>query len=125
RAGYPADLSERRRRLGGRTAERHLVPRRFRRPHGQPPALRRRRGRRTHRFGRGRLEHDGARRGGVPVECNAGDAAGEETVMEQTTYFEYYEIGAGLSSIGQTITESDFVVHAGHTGDFFPHHMDV
>ncbi len=26
---------------------------------------------------------------------------------------------------GRTITETDFVVHAGHTGDFFPHHMDA
>ncbi|MDP1732264.1 MAG: MaoC/PaaZ C-terminal domain-containing protein, partial [Devosia sp.] len=25
----------------------------------------------------------------------------------------------------RTITETDFVVHAGHTGDFFPHHMDA
>ena len=45
--------------------------------------------------------------------------------MEQTTYFEDYEIGASRTTIGRTITETDFVVHAGHTGDFFPHHMDV
>ncbi|MEW9806489.1 MaoC/PaaZ C-terminal domain-containing protein [Mesorhizobium marinum] len=45
--------------------------------------------------------------------------------MEQTTYFEDYEIGAGRTTFGRTITETDFVVHAGHTGDFFPHHMDV
>src|ERR1700761_9588866 len=25
---------------------------------------------------------------------------------------------------GHTITESDIVLHAGQTGDFFPHHMD-
>ncbi len=45
--------------------------------------------------------------------------------MEQTTYFEDYEIGSGRVSYGRTITETDFVVHAGHTGDFFPHHMDA
>jgi acyl dehydratase len=45
--------------------------------------------------------------------------------MEQTTYFEDYEIGSGRTTFGRTITETDFVVHAGHTGDFFPHHMDA
>ncbi len=45
--------------------------------------------------------------------------------MEQTTYIEDYENGAGRTTFGRTITETDFVVHAGHTGDFFPHHMDV
>ncbi len=43
----------------------------------------------------------------------------------QTTYFEDYEIGSSRESFGRTITETDFVVHAGHTGDFFPHHMDA
>ena len=45
--------------------------------------------------------------------------------MEQTAYFEDYEIGSSRISSGRTITETDFVVHAGHTGDFFPHHMDA
>lgn len=45
--------------------------------------------------------------------------------MEVTTYFEDYEIGSERMSFGRTITETDFVVHAGHTGDFFPHHMDA
>ena len=45
--------------------------------------------------------------------------------MEQTTYFEDYEIGSSRLTSGRTITETDFVVHAGHTGDFFPHHMDA
>ncbi len=45
--------------------------------------------------------------------------------MEQTVYFEDYEIGSGRTTYGRTITETDFVVHAGHTGDFFPHHMDA
>ena len=45
--------------------------------------------------------------------------------MEQTTYYEEYEIGSQRVTYGRTITETDFVVHAGHTGDFFPHHMDA
>jgi acyl dehydratase len=40
-------------------------------------------------------------------------------------HFEDIEIGAERTSFGRTITETDFVVHAGHTGDFFPHHMDA
>ncbi len=43
----------------------------------------------------------------------------------RTMYFQDYEIGTGRESFGRTITETDFVVHAGHTGDFFPHHMDA
>jgi acyl dehydratase len=39
-------------------------------------------------------------------------------------YFEDYVVGAERSTYGRTITETDFVVHAGHSGDFFPHHMD-
>lgn len=45
--------------------------------------------------------------------------------MEQTTYFEDCEIGFSRVTTGRTITETDFVVHAGHTGDFFPHHMNA
>lgn len=44
-------------------------------------------------------------------------------IVEQ--YFEDYEIGSARTSFGRTITETDFVVHAGHTGDFFPHHVDA
>ena len=44
-------------------------------------------------------------------------------IIEQ--YFEDYAIGSERTSFGRTITETDFVVHAGHTGDFFPHHMDA
>jgi acyl dehydratase len=46
-------------------------------------------------------------------------------MLEQTTYFEDYELGQGRTTIGRTITETDFVVHAGHSGDFFPHHLDA
>lgn len=40
------------------------------------------------------------------------------------TYFEDYEIGSERVTFGRTITESDIVIHAGQTGDNFPHHMD-
>ncbi|MBO1038597.1 dehydratase [Ochrobactrum sp. MYb15] len=46
-------------------------------------------------------------------------------MSEQTIYFEDYELGSERITYGRTITETDFVVHAGHTGDFFPHHMDA
>ncbi|WP_419913850.1 MaoC family dehydratase [Hoeflea sp.] len=43
-------------------------------------------------------------------------------IVEQ--FFEDYEIGTRRKTFGRTITEADIVVHAGHSGDFFPHHMD-
>ncbi len=46
-------------------------------------------------------------------------------MLEQIKYYEDYEIGDGRETIGRTITETDFVVHAGHSGDFFPHHLDA
>ncbi|MEI6949283.1 MaoC/PaaZ C-terminal domain-containing protein [Paraflavisolibacter sp. H34] len=39
-------------------------------------------------------------------------------------YFEDYQEGAIRETLGRTITETDIVLHAGQTGDFFPHHMD-
>ncbi|MEM7734486.1 MAG: MaoC family dehydratase [Deinococcota bacterium] len=39
-------------------------------------------------------------------------------------YFEDYTIGYSRETLGRTITETDIVMHAGQTGDFFPHHMD-
>ncbi|MES2774563.1 MAG: MaoC/PaaZ C-terminal domain-containing protein [Bacteroidota bacterium] len=39
-------------------------------------------------------------------------------------YFEAFEIGETRTTLGRTITETDIVIHAGQTGDFFPHHMD-
>ena len=45
--------------------------------------------------------------------------------MERRRYFEDYEPGEIRETTGRTITETDIVVHAGHTGDFFPHHMDA
>ncbi|CAN5123179.1 MaoC/PaaZ C-terminal domain-containing protein [soil metagenome] len=40
-------------------------------------------------------------------------------------WFEDYEPGESRTSVGRTITEADIVLHAGQTGDFFPHHMDA
>ena len=40
-------------------------------------------------------------------------------------YFEYYTEGDTRETTGRTITETDIVMHAGQTGDFFPHHMDA
>lgn len=46
-------------------------------------------------------------------------------MLEQVKYFEDFAIGEGRQTVGRTITETDFVVHAGHSGDFFPHHLDA
>lgn len=46
-------------------------------------------------------------------------------MAEQTIHYEDYQLGHERLTTGRTITETDFVVHAGHTGDFFPHHMDA
>lgn len=40
-------------------------------------------------------------------------------------HFEDYELGFSVASHGRTITEADIVLHAGQTGDFYPHHMDA
>ena len=42
-----------------------------------------------------------------------------------TCYFEDYQVGATRETVGRTITEADIVLHAGQTGDFYPHHMDA
>ena len=44
--------------------------------------------------------------------------------MVQEQFFEEYAVGFSRRSFGRTITEADIVLHAGQTGDFFPHHMD-
>jgi acyl dehydratase len=43
----------------------------------------------------------------------------------KSVFFDGYELSSKRITLGRTITETDFVVHAGHTGDFFPHHMDA
>lgn len=45
--------------------------------------------------------------------------------MIRSIYYEEYEIGTVRSTLGRTITETDIVMHAGQTGDFYPHHMDA
>lgn len=45
--------------------------------------------------------------------------------MFQNRYFEDYELGDQRQTVGRTITETDIVLHAGQTGDFYPHHMDA
>lgn len=45
--------------------------------------------------------------------------------MTKNEYFEDYQVGSQRISSGRTITETDILIHAGHTGDFFPHHVDA
>ncbi len=45
--------------------------------------------------------------------------------MSEKKYFEGLEINSVRETMGRTITETDIVIHAGQTGDFFPHHMDA
>jgi acyl dehydratase len=44
--------------------------------------------------------------------------------MIAKNYFEDFELNSVRETLGRTITETDIVIHAGQTGDFFPHHMD-
>jgi acyl dehydratase len=45
--------------------------------------------------------------------------------MIQPQFHEDYTVGATRETPGRTITETDIVLHAGQTGDFYPHHMDA
>ena len=45
--------------------------------------------------------------------------------MEAEMFFEGFVVGAQRETVGRTITETDVVLHAGQTGDFYPHHMDA
>ena len=45
--------------------------------------------------------------------------------MIESHFFEDYAPGAVRETLGRTITETDIVLHAGQTGDFYPHHMDA
>jgi len=42
-----------------------------------------------------------------------------------TRYFEEFRVGETRISSGRIIIETDIVMHAGQTGDFYPHHMDA
>ncbi len=44
--------------------------------------------------------------------------------MSVKIYYEEFEIGNSRSTTGRTITDADIVLHAGQSGDFYPHHMD-
>ena len=39
-------------------------------------------------------------------------------------YFEEFDLNEKRVTGGRTVTETDIVIHAGQSGDFFPHHMD-
>jgi acyl dehydratase len=45
--------------------------------------------------------------------------------MSGEMFFEEYKVGEARETTGRTITEADVVLHAGQTGDFYPHHMDA
>ena len=40
-------------------------------------------------------------------------------------YFEDYQVGSTRQTQDRTMTETDIVLHAGQSGDFYPHHMDA
>jgi acyl dehydratase len=43
----------------------------------------------------------------------------------KSIFFEDYEVGSTRETTGRTITEADIVLHAGQSGDFYPHHIDA
>ena len=45
--------------------------------------------------------------------------------MFEKVFFESLKLNSVRQTTGRTITETDIVIHAGQTGDFFPHHMDA
>ncbi len=45
--------------------------------------------------------------------------------MIESRFFEDYAVGSCRETTGRTLTETDIVLHAGQTGDFYPHHMDA
>ena len=45
-------------------------------------------------------------------------------MAESDKFFEDFEIGESFMTAGRTVTETDIVMHAMHTGDFMPHHTD-
>jgi acyl dehydratase len=51
--------------------------------------------------------------------------ARERRLIVTERFYEDFEIGERRETLGRTITETDIVIHAGQTGDFFPHHMDA
>ncbi|ANH80247.1 dehydratase [Niabella ginsenosidivorans] len=45
--------------------------------------------------------------------------------MAVKIYYEDFIVDDRRVTTGRTITEADIVLHAGQTGDFYPHHMDA
>ncbi len=45
--------------------------------------------------------------------------------MSERRCFEDYAVGEARETVGRTVTETDIVLHAGQSGDFYPHHMDA
>jgi acyl dehydratase len=45
--------------------------------------------------------------------------------MFNSIFYEDYLVDSKRETLGRTITETDVVMHAGQTGDFYPHHMDA
>jgi acyl dehydratase len=45
--------------------------------------------------------------------------------MFNSIFYEDYIVDSKRETLGRTITETDVVMHAGQTGDFYPHHMDA
>ena len=45
--------------------------------------------------------------------------------MFKSQFYEDYLVDGKRETLGRTITETDIVMHAGQTGDFYPHHMDA
>ena len=46
-------------------------------------------------------------------------------MVEVEQFFEDYVLGVERITGGRTITETDIVTHAMHSGDFYPHHVDA
>ncbi len=44
--------------------------------------------------------------------------------MSVKIYYEEFVLGDSRATTGRTITDADIVLHAGQSGDFYPHHMD-
>ncbi|RRJ82400.1 MaoC family dehydratase [Aestuariirhabdus litorea] len=45
--------------------------------------------------------------------------------MHPVEFFEDFEMGTSRVTHARTVTEADIVIHAGHSGDFMPHHTDA
>ena len=49
----------------------------------------------------------------------------DKVTMMNELFLEDFLPGSSRRTVGRTITEADVVLHAGQTGDFYPHHMDA